>query len=185
MNLKSFGKALGCSMLAATLAFAAAGCGSAEKESSGAKAEAQTMTKLPQFSTKDLAGNAVTNDIFAKKKLTVVNIWGTFCPPCIGEMPELGKWAKEMPADAQIIGIVCDMDGEGDSKTQQEALRILKEAGADFVNLVPDKELMKYLDTVDAVPTTIFVDSSGNLVGHPVIGADVDAYKKAVKDYLK
>ena len=46
--------------------------------------------KMPAFTTKDLDGNEVTEEIFAKKDLTVVNIWGTFCTPCIGEMPALG-----------------------------------------------------------------------------------------------
>ena len=100
-------------------------------------------------------------------------------------MPELGKWAREMPADAQLIGIVCDMEPGGDEKTLAEARRIMTETGADFVNLVPDKELAKYLDTVYAVPTTILIDSEGNLVGDPIVGANVDGYKKAVKEFLK
>jgi hypothetical protein len=34
------------------------------------------------------------------------------------------------------------------------------------------------------VPTTIFVDAEGKVVGSPVVGADVDAYKAFVKKYL-
>ena len=63
----------------------------------------QTDTALgdsvPSFNTVDLNGKSVTQNIFADRKLTVVNIWGTFCGPCIEELPELGKWAGEMPED--------------------------------------------------------------------------------------
>lgn len=34
------------------------------------------------------------------------------------------------------------------------------------------------------VPTTFFVDSTGKIVGEPFAGADVDAYKQTVEDYL-
>ena len=44
--------------------------------------------------------------------------------------------------------------------------------------------VMEYLEGVEAVPTTIFVDAEGKLVGEPVVGADVDAYKVAVEAYL-
>ena len=44
---------------------------------------------------------------------------------------------------------------------------------------------MSYLDGVDAVPTTIFVDSDGNIIGETVVGADVAKYKELLKRYLK
>lgn len=156
----------------------------------GAKAETQSssgdmaMEAFPSFKTKDLNGNEVTDQIFAQKKITVINIWGTFCPPCIEEMPELAEWSKNMPKDAQIIGIVCDVGNEQDAKTIEAAKSILKEANADFVNLLPNKEIGKYLDRVEAVPTTVFVDSEGKFIGKPVIGADVEGYQKVVKGYL-
>jgi thiol-disulfide isomerase/thioredoxin len=42
------------------------------------------------FETTDLAGNTVrSEDIFGENALTMVNLWGTYCGPCIGEMPDL------------------------------------------------------------------------------------------------
>ena len=67
------------------------------------------------FSTVDLDGNEVTDDIFRNKKLTVINIWGTFCGPCVNELPELESWSEEMPDDVQIIGLVGDVNGVDDS----------------------------------------------------------------------
>ena len=145
----------------------------------------QAQEEFPSFSTKDLNGNEVTNKIFEGKKLTVVNIWGTFCPPCIDEMPELGKWSKQMSKDVQLIGLVCDVKNAEDSKTINNAKKILKSANADFVNIVPDENLMEYLEEVEAVPTTIFIDSEGRILNKKIIGADVQGYKNFVKSYLK
>lgn len=167
-------------MLAAFLALGIifTGCGNETAENSAA---AKTNEKFPAFTAKNLAGETVTNEIFAQKKITVVNIWGTFCPPCIGEMPELGNWAKNMPADAQLIGIVCDVSG---TDNLDAAKKILSDADANFLNVVPSAELQNFLQNFEFVPTTVFVDAQGNLIGEPVIGADVDGYKKRVEDFL-
>ena len=170
------------SMVAFSTIFLAAGCSA---ENGKPAQETAAANKFPAFNTVDVNGNTVTQDIFKGKKITVVNIWGTFCPPCIEEMPELGKWAREMPQDVQIIGIVCDASSKNDKETKAAAVRILNDAHVGFVNLMPDEGLMKYLDNVEAMPTTIFVDGNGNIVGEKVVGADVPKYKELVKKYLK
>ena len=178
MNIK---KILGVGILATSLIFT--GC--LDEDVSSSPVEQTVTGQFPQFATSNLNGESVANNLFAQKKITVVNIWGTFCGPCIGEMPELGEWARNMPEGAQLIGIVCDVRGNNDSQTIAEANNILSQANANFVNLIPDKSLSKYLETVEAVPTTLFVDSQGNIIGDPVVGADVDSYKERVEQYLR
>ena len=157
------------------------GCG----ENSNGNSKAQAQEKFPTFSTVNLDGETVTNEIFANKKITVINIWGTFCPPCIAEMPELGEWEKNISSDVQIVGLVCDVRGKDDTQTINAAKNILSDSHADFVNILPNDEIEQYLKNVEAVPTTIFIDSQGNIIGEPVIGADVESYKKRVEEYLK
>lgn len=181
--MQKFFKLTSMAMIVLAMLLLSAGC-LAENATSSNQGAAK-LNKFPDFKTVDLAGNVVTQDIFKSKKVTVVNIWGTFCPPCIGEMPELGKWAGQMPADAQIIGIVCDARDKNDKETIDEAKKITANANAKFVNIVPDEGIMSYLDSVDAVPTTIFVDSDGNIIGETVVGADVAKYKEFLKRYLK
>lgn len=163
------------------------GCDDSDNYSEDVPNVAQDMEvqgNFPAFVARDINGNQVTNEIFAQKKLTVVNIWGTFCPPCIGEMPELGEWAHEMSSDVQLIGIVCDVRGDGDTNTINSAKKILNDSKADFVNIVPNAEIGTYLQDVEAVPTTIFVNSKGEIVGNPIIGADVSGYKNFVEGYI-
>ncbi len=170
------------SMVAFSTIFLATGCSAEDGKTTQQTADSN---KFPAFQTVDVAGNTVTQDIFKGKKITVVNIWGTFCPPCIGEMPELGKWAREMPQDVQIIGLVCDASGPSDKEITAAAVKILNDANVSFVNILPDDKLLKYLEGVDAVPTTIFVDADGNIIGEKVVGADVAKYKEQVERYLK
>ena len=138
---------------------------------------------IPTFTTKSITGETVTNEIFAKKKITIVNIWGTFCPPCIAEMPELGEMARSMTADAQIIGLVCDTSEN--SVQIQRAQEITRQAGVNFINIIPEENLMKFMENVEAVPTTIFVNDKGEVVGNAIIGANVKGYKDELKKLLK
>lgn len=146
--------------------------------------QSDSSSKMPAFTTKDLDGNTVTEDIFGEKDLTVLNIWGTFCGPCIREMPELGEWAKEMPDNVQIVGLVIDIAGDEDTEHHDLAVDIIESADADFMQMIVNADFTDILKDVIGVPTTIFVDKDGNIVGDPVIGADVNAYKKFVEDYL-
>lgn len=140
--------------------------------------------QMPAFTTKDLDGNTVTESIFGEKDLTVVNIWGTFCPPCIGEMPELGEWAEEMPDNVQLIGLVSDISGDDDTQHHDLAVEIMEKAGADFKQIIANQDFASVMQCIIGVPTTLFVDKEGNIVGDPIIGADVDGYKQFVEDYL-
>lgn len=58
------------------------------------------------FETTDLDGNVVRSaDVFKGHRLTMVNVWGTFCGPCIGEMPELEKLNYRLKQkDCAIVG---------------------------------------------------------------------------------
>lgn len=140
---------------------------------------------MGEFKAVDLNGNEVTESIFSEKDLTVVNIWGTFCSPCIEEMPELGAWAKEMPENVQIIGLVQDISGADDTEHIELAKQIISKADADFVQLIAGTDdFAGVMASLVGVPTTIFVDSNGNIVGEPIVGSEVEGYKKFVEEYL-
>ena len=147
-------------------------------------AQASPVEKnIPHFTATTIDGDTVTDEIFAAKKITVVNIWGTFCPPCIAEMPELGEMARTLPDDAQIVGLVCD--ATENSPQIQAAQKIVREADANFVNIVPDENLTKFISGVEVVPTTIFINGNGEVVGKVILGADLAGYKDELEKLLR
>ena len=138
---------------------------------------------MPEFSTTDMDGHKVTNDTFADYDLTVVNFWATYCNPCIDELPELTEWKKELPDNVNLIGLLVDVDEKG-SDQYKLAEKIIKETGADYQHLIATEEFDDMISNLVGVPTTFFVDSTGKIIGEPFAGADVDAYKQTVEDYL-
>ena len=143
------------------------------------------ITKIASFSTVDLEGNEVTQEVFSDAEITMINFWGTFCPPCIKEMPELQKMQTEYEGRLQVIGVPLDVDfKDSESAAFKNALKYLEWAEADFKNIEPAGDIAVYAQTVVGVPTSIFVDSEGNMIGDPVVGADTEAYKKRIDEYL-
>ena len=61
---------------------------------------------LSAFTATDLDGNNIDQQILSGHKLTMINIWATFCEPCIKEMPDLGELHTTYGEDFQVIGIV-------------------------------------------------------------------------------
>ncbi len=128
------------------------------------------------FTAKDLEGNEVTQEIFTENKLTMVNIWATFCGPCINEMPSLGQLAVEYKdKGVGIVGIpvdITDEQGKINDYLFNEAVDIVATTKADYVHIIPTESLfVNKLATVITVPETIFVDSQGNQVGDSYFGA--------------
>ena len=161
--------------------------GSSSSDSSGTTKQESSENgfpvNMPEFSTTDMDGNKVTNDIFADYDLTVVNFWATYCNPCIDELPELAEWKKELPNNVNLIGLLVDVDEKG-SDQYKLAEKIIKETGADYQHLIATEEFDDLISDLVGVPTTFFVDSTGKIIGEPFAGADVNAYKQTVEDYL-
>ena len=151
--------------------------------SAGSDAESFDYTKLPAFTAKDLAGNEVTGNLIAGKEFTMVNVWGTFCPPCIGEMPDLEKLSLSLPENAQIVGLVCDVTYQN-SEEAQKAIDICEKAGVTYTNIVLDENLLKFTSQFYYIPTTFFVDSEGNIIGDMIIGADLNSYIERLEELL-
>ena len=123
------------------------------------------------FATRDLDGNAVTEAVFANAELTMLNVWATYCGPCLMEMPDLGELSKAYADQGvQIIGIVSDI---GDSEADiASARKIIADTGANYTHLLPSEELRSgLLSGMMYVPTTVFFDRAGNQVDNQIVGS--------------
>lgn len=140
-------------------------------------------TKL-SFETTDLDGNPVTSEeLFADHKVTMINLWATWCGPCVNELAELEELNKEFAEKGcQIIGICTDAKAGG--KAVDTAKSILAEKGVTYTNLMATDEILSAFSLM-AYPTSYFVDSEGRILTEPVVGADFAQYKAAMEKALE
>lgn len=136
---------------------------------------------LAKMKAKDMNGNVVTSDIFKDYDITAVNMWTTWCSPCVEEMPELAKLYRELPANANFIS-VC-MDGE---EEHEKAKRILDKADAGFMTISGNDKLREgtFADVV-SFPTTIFINREGKVVGDPFMSSgNKETYRALIEEKL-
>ena len=135
-----------------------------------------------EFDSTDLEGNAVNSkDVFGKNKYTMVNIWASWCGPCIQELPELEEINKEFEAKGcGIIGLLTDGT---DPSGLADAKEIIADAGVTYLNVIDSTGIANMLQ-VTGVPTTVFVDENGKIVGRTIVGANPEAYKKVMEELL-
>ncbi len=139
------------------------------------------------FEGMDMEGNVVSSDIFAESKITMVNVWATYCNPCLSEMPGLGELAGEYESgDFQLIGIISDVQEGADQRTLDVAANLIEQTNADYAHLLLNESLyFALLTEVTAVPTTFFIDENG-VVLDVVIGArDKTVWKEKIDGFLE
>lgn len=171
------------------------GCGSTdtgaaeEADTAGKEEEAASDFYFESFSAVDLEGNTVDQSIFADYDLTMINVWGTFCGPCLNEMPDLGQLSVDMAEEGvQVLGVcidLCDNNGELVDSQVELAKKYVEETGAAYTHLTPDIPMLTTLGAeIQVVPTTIFVDSEGKQVGDWVFGSkSYDSWCDVIESY--
>ncbi len=158
-----------------------------EEESSGSA----TMVNVGEFSMEDITGESYTQEMFADYDLTLVNIFTTWCSPCVKEIPELEMLKNEMADQGVgVVGIVLDTIGESgsvDEEVVEKAKLLAERTGATYPFLIPDTGLLNgRLAGINAVPETFFVDKEGNIVGETYTGAhSLEEWKSIVEEILK
>lgn len=176
-------------ILALTMVFSLAACGNAAGNNEGGSASGDDTSQsqppatefepipLGDFSAQDFDGNAVTKDVFADYDLTMVNLWTTTCGYCIEEMPVLNELRKEFQDKSvrfNIISVCMDIGSteEINDANLKKAREIIEKAGVEYPNLIPDSVLLEgRLNGIQAFPESFFVDSEGNVVSEPYVGA--------------
>lgn len=146
----------------------------------GTEAVADGSVKPLVFETLTLEGKEISSkELFHDHAVTVVNVWTTWCKPCIEELEELSALHIRLQKDGcGVIGILWD----GDS-AQEKGLEITQEKGVSYPILLPCEE-MEFLAELRVFPTTFFVDSEGCPVADAIEGAKVAQYEQTVLTLL-
>ncbi|WP_026494925.1 TlpA family protein disulfide reductase [Butyrivibrio sp. WCD3002] len=145
--------------------------------------ESEISDKQLSFKTVSLDNNVVDQSIFADYDITVVHVWGTFCSPCIAEMGDYASFYKELPENVNLVGIICDVYDGIDSNVS-DANSILKDAGAEFMNLRISNDLYDITKSLQYVPSSFFVDRNGHVIGEMMDGAGFEQTKSRLESYL-
>ena len=147
-------------------------------------------TNVGKIETKGVDGKDYTEKVFSDYDLTLVNIFTTWCSPCVNEIPELEKLYEEMKEKGVgVVGVVLDTvgdDGKQDDAAVKKAGVLQEKTKASYPFLIPDSTMMNgRLNGISAFPETFFVDKDGNIVGETYSGShSLDEWKEIVEKEL-
>lgn len=136
--------------------------------------------ELPDLRFRDAAGKSVRLSDF-RGRVILLNLWATWCPPCVEEMPALDRLNASMRSGRfEVVTLALD------SPVKVEAF--LRQIRATTLPAYTDNE-GRALSTLDVktVPTTLLIDAQGREVGR-LSGAaawDGPAALAFIRTYLK
>ena len=94
-------------------------------------------------------------------KLLILNVWGTWCTPCIREIPQLIDLQKQLTgSNIEIVGVAVDKSVAGIPKF------LAKHKMSEFNTWSDPTESMEDVMPLEVVPTNYIIDGARNLVGY-------------------
>jgi thiol-disulfide isomerase/thioredoxin len=140
-----------------------------EKIKLGEFIPAASPQPAPEISFTDAAGNPASLADF-KGKLVVLNLWATWCQPCLKEMPSLAALQEKLSPALTILAVSEDRGGAEVVKPFVEKL------GLDKLTIYLDpKSTAIHAFSARGLPTSIVIDGNGNVLGKVEGGADWDS----------
>ncbi|NUR08535.1 MAG: TlpA family protein disulfide reductase [Nocardioidaceae bacterium] len=97
-------------------------------------------------------------------RVVVVNVWGSWCPPCRAEAPMLGQAARDLAEqDVAFLGI----DSRDPSKAAAQAFVREKRIPYPSIYDPSGKTLLAFRGTLspNSIPSTIVIDPQGRVAG--------------------
>lgn len=152
-----------------------AGCSTDYKDTAGNPGynRAGNQTEAT-FAVYDVFGKMHNYEEFKGKGPLVINFWGTWCPPCRRELPDLKMiYAEYRPQGLEMIGMAVN-DSPG--KVRQFAA----ENGMDWVMLMANEDAIQSFQLGAGIPVTIFIDRQGREVSRLIGARGYDDFKKEI-----
>ncbi len=128
------------------------------------------------FKMQTLDGKTV-NFKSLKGKVVFLNMWATWCPPCVAEMPNIQKLYDKVGSD-KIAFVMLSVDEGGPEKVK----KFIDKKGFTFPVYMPAGQLPQEFYS-NAIPTTFIISPEGKIVAKQEGMADYD--NQVVRDFLK
>lgn len=140
----------------------------------GAAPQGSDVRPAPAFDLPAVDGGKVSLASL-KGKVVVLDMWATWCGPCIVEIPHYAEFAKKnQPRGVEVVGIVF-ASGE-----PQEVQDFVREHRIAYRQLLGPDELLDAYGANSGFPTTFVIDAAG-MIKLKLIGAVPQKFEKLQK----
>lgn len=127
------------------------------------------------FKLTTLDGNTLNFESL-KGKVVFLNIWATWCPPCVAEMSNIQRLYDKVGSE-KIAFVMLSVDNKGADKVQ----KFIQKKGFTFPVYMPASQLPEEF-SIDAIPTTFIISPEGKIVARQEGMAEYDT--KEMREFL-
>ncbi len=115
------------------------------------------------FSVTDVTGKSISlSDL--QGKVVIVDIWGTWCPPCRMEVPSFVKLQQTYGSQGlQIIGINYEEPSDPEEVQRQAVVDLIEELDINYPCALGTESIQAQIPFFEGYPTTIFIDRTGKV----------------------
>jgi thiol-disulfide isomerase/thioredoxin len=119
------------------------------------------LTTDEKFITLKSTSEGLDFEEYKGKKAILVDVFATWCPPCIEELPVLKELREKYKNDFEIVSVLFEKD-----KPKQEILDFIKEHGIEYPITVGEEnfKLAKQLGDVKKIPEMFLFTKEGRFV---------------------
>jgi thiol-disulfide isomerase/thioredoxin len=129
-----------------------------------------------QFKLVDQEGNTLDGNSL-KEKVVFMNLWATWCPPCIAEMPDINKLHTEFKDNDNVRILMITLDDDFN-----KAIDFVNRKDFDF-KIYQFASAIPFVYQSQIIPTTFVISPSGNVVVKKEGMAKYNS--KTFKDFLR
>jgi len=119
-----------------------------------------------------------------KNKVVFLNFWGTWCPPCRRELPDIIQMNKEL-AGKDFIAIGVALEHDPPAVATKKVTDFGTDKGIEYINFIGNEEIKAAYGGIPAVPTTYIIDKNGKIIEKIVGGRDKATFMASVSKLLK
>ncbi|WP_405686528.1 TlpA family protein disulfide reductase [Streptomyces sp. NBC_01387] len=181
---------LGAAVVVGALALSACGSGAKVSSSQGSRyvtsssgivtASKSSRESAPELSGKTVEGKTLDVSSAYHGKILVLNVWGSWCPPCRAEAVHLAKVSKDLQVKGvQFVGINTRDPSTGPAKAFEKDFDVpypsLYDPTGKLLLRFPAGSL-----NPQSIPSTIVVDRAGKIAARKSGGVDEDMLRKMI-----
>ncbi len=139
--------------------------------------EMSSARSVPDVSFTDTQGDEISLKQY-KGKVVMVNLWATWCAPCVKEIPQMEQ-IRQANLNNNLVVVPISIDEE------PELVKpfLAKHKLANYQTWLDPHKKIDQVMPADVVPATYFFDGSGNLIGF--LRGYLDWGDKEVQPYLE
>jgi thiol-disulfide isomerase/thioredoxin len=115
-------------------------------------------------------------------KVVMLNFWGTWCPPCRAELPDIVKLRNELGDKGfEVIGLGVGEMPKGGKTVEQNVADFAQKNSLHYPLLIASDDLISAYGGISGVPTTFILNGEGKVIDKMVGMRDAETFRQSIQ----